>query len=75
MIIWREKKSEPFVKKMYVSVGPRRGRPVVNWKDRVKEYMHERVADGGGEIELARMECVDRERWRLRRLGRVLNIV
>ena len=27
-------------------VGPRRrGRPVVRWKDGVKEYMHERVAD------------------------------
>ena len=23
----------------------RRGRPVVGWKDRVKEYMHERVPD------------------------------
>ena len=23
----------------------RRGRPVVRWKDRVKEYMHERAAD------------------------------
>ena len=42
------KKSEEFVKKVYVSEteGPwRRGRPVVRWKDRVKEYMHERVVD------------------------------
>ena len=34
------------MKKVYVSKteGPRRrGRPVVSWKDRVKEYMHERV--------------------------------
>ena len=32
--------------------GPRkRGRPVVRWKDRVKEYMHERVADRGGGID------------------------
>ena len=61
-------KSEEFVKKVYVSgtESPRRrGRPVVRWKDRVKEYMHERVADRGGEIELAKRECVDRERWRL----------
>ena len=45
------KNSEEFVKKVYVSeiIGSwRRGRPVVRWKDRVKEYMHERVADRGG---------------------------
>ena len=62
------KKSEEFVKKVYVSEteGPRRrGRPVVRWKDRVKEYMHERVAGRGRGIEQARRECVDRERWRL----------
>ena len=60
------RKSDEFVKKMYVSEteGPRRRRPVVRWKDRVKEYMHERVADREG-IELARKECLDRERWRL----------
>ena len=39
---------------------PRRGRPVVRWKDRVKEYMHERVGDRGERIEQARKECVDR---------------
>ena len=36
--------------KLYVNEieGPRRrGRPVVRWKDRVKEYMHERGADRG----------------------------
>ena len=39
------------MKKVYVSEieGSRRGRPVVRWKDRVKEYMHEKVADRGGE--------------------------
>ena len=37
----------------------RRGRPVVGWKDKVKEYMHERVADRGGGIELARREGVE----------------
>ena len=54
-----------FVKKVYTSkiVGPRRrGRPVVRWKNRVKEYMHERVADRGGGIEIASSVCLDRER-------------
>ena len=31
----------------------------------MKEYMHERVTDKGGGIELARRECLDRKRWRL----------
>ena len=38
--------SESFVKKVYVieTEGPwRRERSVVRWKDRVKEYMHERL--------------------------------
>ena len=51
------------MKKVYVSEteGPRRrGRPVVRWKDRVKEYMHERVADRVEGIEQAR-ECLDKE--------------
>ena len=49
VILSIERKNIEFVKKVYVSVivGPRRGRPVVRWKDRVKEYMHERVADRG----------------------------
>ena len=54
-----------FVKKVYVSkiVGSRRrGRPVVRWEDRVKENMHERVADREGGIILARWEYLDRER-------------
>ena len=58
--------SEEFVKKVCMSdieCCRRRGRPVVGWKDRVKEYMHERGADRGGGIELARKECLDRERW------------
>ena len=42
-----------------------RGRPVVRWNDKVKEYMHERSADRGGGLEQARKECVDRETWRL----------
>ena len=53
------KKSEEFVKKVYVreTEGPRRGKPVVKWKDRVKEYMHEGVADSEEGIEQARREC------------------
>ena len=68
------KKSEEFVKKVYVSEieGPRRrGKPVARWKDRVKEYMHERVAGRGRGIELVRRECVDRERWKLRTFYRI----
>ena len=55
------------MKKVYVSEiedPRRRGRPVIRRKDKVKEYMHERDANRRG-IEQARMECVDRERWRL----------
>ena len=44
-------------------MGPRwRGRPVVRWKDRVKEYIHERVIDREGGNELARRECLDKKR-------------
>ena len=62
------KKSEEFVKKMYVSEtggSRRRGKPVVRWKDRVKEYMHEKVTNRGEDVTLARRDCEDRERWRL----------
>ncbi len=38
----------------------RRGRPLGRWEDRVKGYMSER----GNELEWARRECMDRERWR-----------
>ena len=41
-------------------MGPRRReRPAVKW-NRVKKYMHERVADRWGGTELARKECLDR---------------
>ena len=54
-------------------VNPMRiGRPLVRWKDRVKEYIHERVADRVGGFELARGEYVDRERWRLFYCGHLL---
>ena len=52
-------------KKKYTSeiVNPRRrGKPVVKWKDRVKENMHERVADREGEIKLERRAYLDDER-------------
>ena len=52
------------MKKVYVSETEsprRRGRPVVRWKDRVKEYMHDKVVDRGIGIELARRKCMDRE--------------
>ena len=42
-----------------------RVRPIIRWKDSVKKYMHKRVGDRVRWIELARRECVDRERWRL----------
>ena len=53
--------------KVYVSKieGHRRGRSISSWKDMVKEYMHERSADRRWELEQARRESVDRDRWRL----------
>ena len=59
------KNSEEFVKKVYVNetVGPRRRvRPFVRWKNRVKECMHERVADRGGGIELVRRKSLNKKR-------------
>ncbi len=38
----------------------RRGRALGRWEDRVKEYMSER----GNDLEQAKRECMDRERWR-----------
>ena len=61
-------KSEEFVKKVYVSetkVPRRRGKSVLRRKDRMKECMHERVADRGRGILPARKERVDSVRWRL----------
>ncbi len=42
----------------------RTGRPLGRWKDRVEEYLRERVINGRGVLEEARRECWDRERWR-----------
>ncbi len=58
--------NDEFVKKFYRSSveGPtRRGRPLGRWEDRVKEYVSERGVRGN-ELEWARSECMDRERWR-----------
>ena len=44
-------------------VWPRsRGRPAIRWKNSVKEYMYEIVAHREGGNELARRDCLDRER-------------
>ncbi len=54
--------NEEFVKKVYMSesVGPdSRGRTVGGWRDRVKEYMCERGATRGGELDQARREGLD----------------
>ncbi len=57
--------NKEFVKKVSLSSveGPsRRGRPLGRWEDRVKELLSERgVLENG--LELARRECMDRERW------------
>ncbi len=58
--------NEEFVKKVYLSNVEgtnRRGRPLVRWEYRVKEYVSERGMRGNG-LEWARRECMDRERWR-----------
>ncbi len=56
--------NEEFVKKVYMSSveGPNgRGRPLVRWEDRVKEYVRERgVRDNG--LKWAKREYMNRER-------------
>ena len=55
LVILRERRLQ-FVKKVYVSETEglsMKGRPAVRWKDRMKEYMYERVADRGTGIEQA----------------------
>ncbi len=55
-----------FVKKVYLSSVEgrnRRGRPLVRWEDRVREYVNERGVRGNA-LDWARRECMDRERWR-----------
>ncbi len=58
--------NEDFVKKMYLSSvqgTDRRGRPLVSWEDRVREYVNERGVRGNA-LDWARKECMNRERWR-----------
>ncbi len=58
--------NEGFVKKVHWSSveGPnKRGRPLGRWENRVKEYVSE-MGVRGNELEWARRECMDRERWR-----------
>ncbi len=42
-----------------------RGRPPVKWRDRVQEYVRERGERSLRNLEQARRECQDRERWKL----------
>ncbi len=42
-----------------------RGRPPVKWRDRVQEYVRERGEGSLRNLEQARKECHDRERWKL----------
>ncbi len=55
-------------RRVYVSEieeGNVRGRPPVNWRDRVQEYDRERGEGSLRNLEQARRECQDRERWKL----------
>ncbi len=59
-------KNEDFVKKVYwssVEDSNRRRKSLGRRDDRVKEYVSERGLRGN-ELEWARRECMDRERWR-----------
>ncbi len=42
-----------------------RGRPPVKWRDRVQEYVKERGEGSLRNLEQAKGECWDRERWKL----------
>ncbi len=45
--------------------GNARGRLPVKWRDRVQEYVRERGERSLSNLEQARRECQDRERWKL----------
>ena len=70
-VVWtyfERMESEEFVKKVHVSesVGPNsKGRLPGRWRNRVKEYMHERGTTRGGRLNQSARECLERERWRL----------
>ncbi len=56
------------IRRVYVSEiegGNVRGRPPVKWRDRVLEYVRERGEGSMRNLEQARGECQDRERWKL----------
>ncbi len=44
-----------------------RGRPPVEWRDRVQEYLRERGEGSLRNLEQARRVCQDRERWKRER--------
>ncbi len=48
-----------------VEGGNVRGRPSVKWGDRVQEYVRERGEASLRNLEQARRQCQDRERWKL----------
>ncbi len=55
-------------RRMYVSEieeGNVRGQPPVKWRDRVQEYVRESGERFLRNLEQARRECQDRERWKL----------
>ncbi len=42
-----------------------RGQPPVKWRDRVQEYVREKGEGSLRNLEQARRECQDKERWKL----------
>ncbi len=68
-------KESKMTRRVYVSDiegGNARGRPPVKWRDRVQEYVGERGERSVRNLEQARGECQDRERWKLFCLGHPL---
>ncbi len=56
------------IRRVYMSEiegGNVRGRSPVKWRDRVQEYVRERGERSLRNLEEARRECQDRERWKL----------
>ncbi len=48
-----------------VEGGNIRGQPPAKWRDRVQEYVREKCEGSLRNLEQARGECLDRERWKL----------
>ncbi len=58
--------NEELVKRVYLSSVEgmnKRGKALVRWEGRMREYVSEKGVRGNG-LEWARRECMDRERWR-----------